>query len=163
MDIKKKWGLEICEVIPCIWLHVICRMQNVAYQCNGYKLLHRASLFTHSTQHKLINLLYGSSVSDIYGPARLHLGIPLLKLMCVVLVVTGTTANIIPAKVTSKLCTHLSGGSKGGTRLPRGPNSFILTYKFYETNPFRTWHLPLTRLAPPPKGNPISATAFVHQ
>ena len=46
----------ICEVIPCIWLHVICRMQNVAYQCNGYKLLHRASLFRHSTQHKLINL-----------------------------------------------------------------------------------------------------------
>ena len=67
MDIKKKWGLEICEVIPCIWLHIICRMQNVAYQCNGYKLQHRASLFTHSTQHKLINLLHGSSVSDIYG------------------------------------------------------------------------------------------------
>ena len=27
------------DVIPCIWLHVICRMQNVTYQCNGYKLL----------------------------------------------------------------------------------------------------------------------------
>ena len=72
MDIKKKWGLEICEVIPCIWLHVICRMQNVAYQCNGYKLLHRASLFTHSTQHKLINLLYGSSVSDIYEQMKVR-------------------------------------------------------------------------------------------
>ena len=63
MDIKKKWGLEICEVIPCIWLHVICRMQNVAYQCNGYKLLHRASLFRHSSQHKLINLVVSSTVA----------------------------------------------------------------------------------------------------
>ena len=143
MDIKKKWGLEICEVIPCIWLHVICRMQNVAYQCNGYKLLHRASLFTHSTQHKLINLLYGSSVSDIYGPARLHLGIPLLKLMCVVLVVTGTTANIIPAKVTSKLCTHLSGGSKGGTRLPQGSQFFHFDIQILRNEPFQD-------LAPPP-------------
>ena len=45
-------------------------------------------------------------------------------------------------------------------RPPTGPDSFVLTYKFFETKPPRELAPPPSRLAPPPTGNPGSATAF---
>ena len=56
---------------------------------------------------------------------------------------------------------HLSGGSRGGAagaRPPTGPDSFVLTYKFFEMQPSRELAPPY-EVGAPPKGNPGSATA----
>ena len=57
-------------------------------------------------------------------------------------------------------CTHWWIQGAGHTRRipPKGPNSFLLTYKFFETQPRRESAPPLRGCPPPPMGNPGSAT-----
>ena len=43
---------------------------------------------------------------------------------------------------------------------PKGPDSFVLTYKIFETSPPQESTSPPTRSTPPPTGNSGSATAY---
>ena len=64
--------------------------------------------------------------------------------------------------VSFKYTRHISGGSRGGAagaRPPKGPDSFVLTYKFFETEPPRELAPPY-EVGAPPAGNPGSAAAY---
>ena len=65
--------------------------------------------------------------------------------------------------LTQFMIMQYSGGSRGVPPVrtpPKGPDSFILTYKFFETEP--PWDLvPPYEVGAPPMGNPRSTAAIV--